>query len=340
MRVSDFLGGTAALLAGLWSVASIALAADLSNSKASAPDLLSAGYSIELQSDHTFSSTDPSTEVSDTHATINAEVDLKLSKVFSWHADVVLEPVLDPGPFEDRFFRDHGGYLETLHLVMRLGAHARLLAGKFNPGFGTAWDKTPGIYGTEFAEDYELTEKIGAQLQFEAGAGKLGMLTFGAALFFADTSVLSDSIITSRGQLSLADGGAGNTESLKSVSLFAEGKKTLKFSSLTYHLAFRHQSAGLGDAGDENGVVFGFIYKNETDIKNDNEPKLQLNAEIAAFEHFQGGVNDAGFVTGGVEVSKDDWLGQASFTDLDSHNVHHVTESVSLVRPLRSQLRG
>ena len=299
----------AALVASLPAITPLAHAADQSGTGAARPQLFSAKYSIELESDHTFSSTDPSAEVSDTYATINAEADFNLSDVVSAHADLVLEPVLDPGPFEDRFFRDHGGYLETLHLIVKLG-NARLVAGKFNPGFGTAWEETPGIYGTEFAEDYQLTEKIGAQLQYQADAGKLGMLTFGAALYFADTSALSDSIITSRGQLTLADGGAGNTERLESVSVFAQGEELPKLPGLTYHLAVRHQEAGLGDAGDETGLAFGLIHE----WGNEDDLQIRLNAEVAAFEHFQGGVHDALFVTGGVEVSSDGWLGQASFT--------------------------
>jgi len=36
------------------------------------------------------------------------------------------------------------------------------MAGKLNVGFGVVWDKTPGLYGTDFEEDgYETSERIG-----------------------------------------------------------------------------------------------------------------------------------------------------------------------------------
>jgi hypothetical protein len=44
--------------------------------------------------------------------------------------------------------------------------------GKLNPGFGVAWDKAPGIYGTDLAEDYEISERISVVGTWQVGAGR------------------------------------------------------------------------------------------------------------------------------------------------------------------------
>ena len=43
-----------------------------------------------------------------------------------------------------------------------------LFGGKIHPRFGSAWDRGPGLYGTDFGREYELTEKlgVGARLWF------------------------------------------------------------------------------------------------------------------------------------------------------------------------------
>ena len=72
----------------------------------------------------------------------------------------MFEPVQDPDPGDDRFLEDHGLYAEELFVNYETG-HFAGYAGKFNPSFGTAWDLAPGIFGTDLAEDYEITERIG-----------------------------------------------------------------------------------------------------------------------------------------------------------------------------------
>src|SRR5690606_23231499 len=116
----------------------------------------------------------------------------------SFHIGLTLESVRDLEAGQDRWFDDLGLYVDTLHArVEHAGFSA--LAGKFTPGFGTAWDVTPGIYSTEFVEDYELSEMIGAGLGYEFDTGATGTVRASGSLFFADTTVLSDSLFTRRG---------------------------------------------------------------------------------------------------------------------------------------------
>ena len=132
---------------------------------------ISGELSVELQSDNTFDSEDPDAELSDTYTTTEAGVDVTFGDHLLAHGGFVLEPIRDPGPGEDRFFEDLGLYAEELYGQVNLGRGFSILGGKFNPAFGTAWDVTPGLYGTDFAEDYETTERIGFAAAFEREAG-------------------------------------------------------------------------------------------------------------------------------------------------------------------------
>ncbi|MEM7214103.1 MAG: hypothetical protein AAF423_01070, partial [Pseudomonadota bacterium] len=112
----------------------------------------------ELQNDYTFDSDDPDAELNDTFAYLELAVSFILNETFQINAAIIAEPVQDPGPGQDRFFDDHGIFVEVLEAQINLSDDTNIVAGKIGPGFGTAWDVTPGIYGVDFAEDYELSE--------------------------------------------------------------------------------------------------------------------------------------------------------------------------------------
>lgn len=287
-----------------------ALAADLElpDTLAQYPNV-SGSFVLELESDTTFDSGDPGAEVTDTYATVETSLDFNLSEIFTVHTDLVLEPVRDADPFEDRFFEDHGGYVETLHLIVNLGQFT-LFGGKINPVFGTAWDVTPGVYGTDFAEDYELTERIGVGGAYTFDGGDAGRHVVQAAAFFLDTSALSNSAFTRRGQTSTADGGASNTEDFSSVAIALDGSEIAALPGFSYHVGFRHQEAGDGDASDETGVAFGA----RQEFEMPDGLKFELNGEVAIFDNFDGGENDVLYASAGVAVVKDEWFGSTSFT--------------------------
>ncbi|MEO9873494.1 MAG: hypothetical protein ABJM26_09870 [Anderseniella sp.] len=310
IRISQTASGMA--LAACLAVAPLtqAQAADfeLPDTLAQFPNV-SGSFVLELQSDTTFDSDDPGAEITDTFATVETSLDFNLSEIFTVHTDLVLEPVLDPDPFGNRFFEDHGGYVETLHLIANLGQFT-LFGGKINPAFGTAWDATPGIYGTDFAEDYELTERIGVGGSYTFGGGDAGQHVLQTAVFFADTSGLSNSVFTRRGQLSVADGGASNTEEFSSFAIALDGGEIASLPGFSYHVSFRHQEAGDGDVSDETGFAIGA----KQEIETAGGMKFELNGEVAVFDNLDGGENDALYATAGLAVGKDEWFGATSFT--------------------------
>src|SRR3546814_10831198 len=98
----------------------------------------------------------------DAYVEIETALEAAITDAFSAKTLLVLEPVRDPDPGDDRFFfEDHGLYAEDLFGEYDAVGRFAVRAGKFGQKFGIAWDVAPGIWGTDLAEDYELAEQIG-----------------------------------------------------------------------------------------------------------------------------------------------------------------------------------
>lgn len=248
---------------------------------------LTGGFVIELENDHTFSSDDQGAEINDAFATVEAAVALEFSGATALNATLLLEPVSDAADDEDRFFEDHGLFAEELYLRHDFGV-AEALIGKFNPAFGFAWDRAPGIFGADFAEDYELTERLGAAaaIPVEFGAGET-VLSISA--FAADRTVFSDSLIDSRGKLEQSDGGVSNTDAPESFIAAIAGETE----GLAYNFGFRRQAKGAGDSRDEIGFVAGAVAAA-------GWADVELLGEVAYFPRFDGGPERAIYATMGV----------------------------------------
>lgn len=176
--------------------------------------------SVEADMDANVASTDPAAELVDVYPTIEAGLTVEAAEWLSLNAHAVLEPVADP--VDDRFFEDLGLYVDELFATVHRDDMS-LSAGKLGVPFGVAWDAAPGLYGTDFAEDYEISEQIGAVVSVPLGRMP-GAATLSLAAFFADRTVLSDALGESRGPLRLGDGGAGNTEAPENLALSLDGE--------------------------------------------------------------------------------------------------------------------
>lgn len=188
---------------------------------------------FELQSDWTFAAEDEESELNDLYTTIEPFLALWVTPRVALMSGLVFEPVEEPDLGRSREFKDQGLFVETLFLTYEAERFS-VYAGKINPPFGLAWDLAPGIYGVDFAEDYELTERIG-------GGGLLVLEGYGshrlsANTFFLDTSILSDSVVNTRGRTERSDGGASNTGDLSSFSVTLDGGEMPALPHLFYHL--------------------------------------------------------------------------------------------------------
>lgn len=174
----------------------------------------------------------------------------------------------------DVFFDHEGAFVENLYLEYENGAFEAKV-GKFNPDFGIAWDYGRGIWGEDFAEDYEVSEKIGAGIEYEFGNDKYGEHEVSLNTFFNDTSFLSGSAITARDETNLNTGGAGNTEDFSSFVGQVEGEDVAGIKSLGYRVAYRYlaeQDKNRSATTDsENGVLLGanYIFNASDDIAFD-----------------------------------------------------------------------
>jgi hypothetical protein len=278
---------------------------------------------IEIESDSFIESDDPDSEFNDTYTTIEPYLALHLLPGFSIETGLVFEPVQDPDPGTSRFFDDQGLYVEQLFAKYEMDAFA-VYGGKYNPPFGTAWDLAPGIYGADFAEDYELTEAIGlgGALIF-GGEGLGGAALSGSGLgvhrlslngFFSDTTPLSESVITERGRARKSDGGVGNTEDLSSATATLDGGEFGFAPWLNYHLGFERRAAGEGDAHDEDGFVAGLSSSFEL------MPDLSLEplVEVAHLRHAEGADQDRTYITLGAALVSGPWNFALSATNRET----------------------
>src|SRR5262249_15419129 len=103
-----------------------------------------------------------------------------------------LEQVRDPT--SDSFLRDHALWIDQLYMTIHLGP-VSIYGGKIHPRFGFAWDIAPGVYGTDFAEDYEIVERLGFGAVWRL-AIDFGRHDLSFEWFRADTSFLANSAFT------------------------------------------------------------------------------------------------------------------------------------------------
>ncbi len=301
------LGGFPDSRTKLWKLAAAYLIASAAPASADGvwPTLL-ADFSIEIEDEYVFRSSDPELELNDAFATVDGEIALAFDSGTGLYATATFEPVTDPEG--DRFFEDFGLYLEELFFAYRIG-EGGFRIGKFNPDFGIAEDVAPGLYGDDLAGDYELEERIGVSIDvpFDAvGDTHVASVT----AFMADTTVLSDSLFTSRGRLRRADGGVSNTAYPESFVLSLAGE----IEGTAYSLGLRRQSAGRNvnadedDEADEDGKTdeYGGVVglTRPVDLAG---IETTLFGELAYFPHFDGGRESVRFLTLGAEADLGDF---------------------------------
>ncbi len=276
---------------------------------------------LELEGETSLGSDDPDEERD--IAAINAEISAELVITENIYIDttLVLEPVRDPDPGKDSFFDDEGAYVEELTLNVEYGPWSAF-AGKFNPGFDTSWVRERGIWTEDFAEEYEITEKIGLGAAYEYESEKFGNHVVGASAFFADTTFLSGALGTSREHISLEDGGLSNTENLSSYVVTLEGGKIPPIETVYYRLGYRHLGAAKADEGDddEGGVIL--TLGNDFAFDVTDRIKADILTEYTYVEDFEGtDDNNHYFTVSLVNTFYENWSLAVGYTarEIDSH---------------------
>ena len=259
--------------------------------------------------------------ISDLFTTTELGVALEVSPAWSIQTGLVLEPVRSP--IRDRTFDDLGFYGEQLYLRYAASGFS-LFAGKYNPLFGIAWNAAPGVYGTDFAEDYEVTEQIGLGATYAFATEAMGAYSLEGSAFTADTSVLSKSVFTKprrtdtnverASSLSRANGGVANTGRLNNAALSAAVDDVPSLEGLAAQVSFLLRQAGRTESSDERGTAFGLTYEAELETG----VKIALLSEYAVLDDFSGANQTARYFTYGGEINWDSgWLASAIVTKRD-----------------------
>jgi hypothetical protein len=204
---------------------------------------ISAELVLEWQNEYRASSDDPDIDETN-NSFVRGELAPTIRLNENWFVDGVLvfEPFDQVGEINagnDTWFDRNGAFVEELKLNYAAGAFAAW-AGKFNPAFGAAWDFGRGIWSEDFAEDYEITERLGVGASYLFDSETAGAQTLSASTFFTDTSVLSQGWVTDRDDVALNDGGAGNTHSLSSFAMSLSGEALAGIKNLGYMLSARY----------------------------------------------------------------------------------------------------
>ena len=125
--------------------------------------------------------------------------------------------------------------------------------GKFYPTVGFVYDEFPGINAHHTVEEYAIHERIGIGAIRRFGRGQLELATF-----FADTTFMSDALLTNRRRTRKNDGGVANTESLSSLAISLRGDLPEDDNGLLsepiYRLGYARQAAGKPASGRKESV--------------------------------------------------------------------------------------
>jgi hypothetical protein len=259
------MGGLLFSTAIVFTAGSVALADDGGFSPG-----ISGSLAVEVQNDLAYASDESSEEFNNLFVKIEPAFTLALTDQVSVNAGLVFQPVREPAVGgDDRFLDDEGLFVEVLTLDYEAGP-MHLFAGKMHINFANAWDVTPGVFGTDLAEEYEMAENIALGGAFNGDFGQGGAHVVSAQAFFLDTSALADSAFSRRPKPRRADGGPGNTGDLSSFSMALDGGDYPALPGFRYHVAYVRQG---------NDTVGG---ENETRLAVNGTYEFTLPGEIAA----------------------------------------------------------
>ncbi|MDX5360176.1 MAG: hypothetical protein LPL00_02415 [Alphaproteobacteria bacterium] len=254
---------------------------------------------VEVESDVVYKSDAAGGEVSDTYLVVDAYFQTYFTENWSLVTYFYFEPTTGLNAGEDRFFTDEGGYVEELYISYE-DDWGRAWAGKFDVNFGTAHTNAPGIYGTNFAEDYQILEQLGGGVQFSLSPQPsiMGEVSLSVAAFFADRTILSESWPENRGRLRKSAGGAGNTSGPQSFAIALDGAELPTVPGFTYHLGVMYRAGGQGDPKDEMSLVLG----GSQEYTLGESTSLFVIGELARVANQFGTDDDASYATLGAQL--------------------------------------
>ncbi|WP_417318549.1 hypothetical protein [Emcibacter sp.] len=215
---------------------------------------------------------------------------------------------------ENQYFEKLGLFAEEIFIAYETG-NIRFVAGKFNPTFGVGRELAPGPFGHQLPEDfYEQLERIGGGASYSFGSKTVGQHTLTAQSYFADTTFLSGSLVTSRERHHKSDGGLANTGDFSSYSITLAGSLPVSGLDLQYSTSYMKNTPG----GDETGSETGYAVALYGDIDLNDAVRLKPIVEYVKFSNAEGEEQDRSIFLVGNTVVFDRWNMAASYSRVAS----------------------
>ena len=282
----------------------VTIAGILLLSHAYAGDESSGALSFEIQADRIISGERVFT---DTHIDIESSLTVAVARRITLNTGLAFEEV-DPVDGEStrsrgsRFLANSGLYVQRLYLEWSDDAWS-VHAGKFAPAFGLAWDSELGLYGDDFAGDYEITEQLGAGIIVPLAGDDEGAVALSFDAFMVDSSKLASCLVTECVRPRRSDGGAGNTAWPNSFSVTLGASTLPALGGLGFQAGILRRGGGDGDPNDELGFALALTHAFELD----GGSAVEWTFEGARMNHFEAGTDNVTFVTAGLTWQRDRW---------------------------------
>lgn len=269
---------------------------------------------VRIDGEEIYESDDPDEETRDIYPRINSDLVFNLGHGFQIFNVLDFKERQDLEPGEKRFFEDLGLIVEEIGLRYR-GDGWMVQAGKLHPNFGRGYDDAPGLFGDDFAKDYEIEEVWGAGFSVDLpfAPAILGEVALSGSVFMADRTVLAGSYFSEREVDQLEDGGPANTEWPESFTLALDGGGGRYAPGFEWHVGLTHRASGEGDEGSELGFVVAASQK--LDLGGDFE--LYVMGELAHFLDYEGSEDDATFATAGTQLSWQGFFASAAVSGIE-----------------------
>ena len=294
---------------------------------------------VNVENDLYYKATPKANRLNDLYTKSEASLGLHLDSALSLQTAFKYEPQRTPN-VHSRVFEDEGLWVDRLFVdYQRRGWSAYV--GKIHPTFSIGYDRAPGIFGNDYAKDYELKEKLGFGLgrKFETEAFGAHEVLF--ELFQSDRSALGrsyfrhakrrDNNMARQDHPTERDGGLSNDGRFDSYVVALNGDFGQAAPNLVYHLAYRRLGAGLGQTTAEHGTVGALQYGAELA----KDVKLKPFVEAAKLRHTLATVpqgafeRDALYLTSGFELGWTEWFWAFSRTgrNFDTNNSNANVET-------------
>ena len=286
-------------------------------------------FTSKLKSDWVFSANPSSKTGIDTGPSAELELRYAPTDQLSFVGVITGESVNDRRPGENRTFKDLGLYAGALYAEYA-AEPVTFRLGKFDPDFSLGSATLDGQYAAGLSDTYDTEERWGVQAVY-AFPGEALSQSLTASLFTTDRSVLSQSLGTDRGRLSLDDGGAGNVKGIGSAAAFydicsgAETGSCFADGDFGARIGLRYQKAGqpTQEQIDEEIVPqaeLGYLGAVTRRVAISEDTDLRLLGELAYFRNFEGGEDNALIATASAALNMGPVTYSATYSQQRNHS--------------------